>query len=224
MRRIAAALPLLLLLGAQAAPAPSLSPDAQAIARRMASIPLDKAVESVDAYQPAEAAHGRPGQPYGSAPEGAVTVAALDRAEAYAAAQNSFALIVAHQGRIVREQDWLRLGELVRNRGAAGAREVVSASWIAEMTRPAATNPNYGLQVWRGSPFVAERRYNRGSTLTVRSAEPFAADDVAFFDGAGAQRVHVVPSVGLTIVRIGKPTLSWDDTALVNMVLAGVKR
>jgi hypothetical protein len=83
-------------------------------------------------------------------------------------------------------------------------------------------NPNFGMNFWRGSPHAPVRRYAKAVAMTVAAAKPFDRDDVVFIDGAGGQRVYVVPSAGLTIVRIGKPSLDWDDSELVNRVLAGV--
>jgi hypothetical protein len=31
--------------------------------------------------------------------------------------------------------------------------------------------------------------------------------------------VYVVPSEELVIIRVGKPSMDWDDSALVNLVL-----
>jgi CubicO group peptidase (beta-lactamase class C family) len=355
----------------------------------MAAFPVAQSVERADAYQPAETVRGGKALPLETAPTGAIAAAALDRAQAYAEAQNSFAFIVAKDGRIVRERywsgfgpdsrfstasmhksvlalafgpavargrialdqpvgryitewkddprgritirqlltmssgletppfsplptslgaqlmfsndinaiarrfqqaqppgtefayanvnpqlagaaltravgmrysewlsrnlwapigasdaalwldrpggaphffcclqasarDWMRIGELIRNRGKVGSRQVIAADWIDQVTAASPLNPNYGMQVWRGSPFAAERRYGRTVALTVKSAAPFAAEDVLFLDGAGGQRVYVIPSKGLTIVRIGKPAMNWDDTAMPNMVLAGL--
>jgi CubicO group peptidase (beta-lactamase class C family) len=120
-------------------------------------------------------------------------------------------------------RDWLRVGELIRNQGRAGSRQVVPADWIARMAAPSRLNPNYGLQIWRGAPHAAERRYSKSIPMTVKAAAPFAAEDVLFLDGAGGQRVYVIPSAGLTIVRIGKPAMDWDDSAMPNMVLEGLR-
>jgi hypothetical protein len=90
------------------------------------------------------------------------------------------------------------------------------------MAAPSKLNPNFGLQIWRGSPHAAERRYSRSSPMTVKAAAPFAAEDVLFLDGAGGQRVYMIPSAGLTIVRIGKPAMDWDDSAVPNMVIKGL--
>lgn len=119
-------------------------------------------------------------------------------------------------------RDWLRVGELIRHEGKAGGRQVIAADWVRAIVAPSPLNANFGMNLWRGSPHVPVRRYGKAVALTVAAKEPFARDDVVFIDGAGAQRVYVAPSAGLTIVRIGKPALGWDDSALVNLVLAGV--
>jgi CubicO group peptidase (beta-lactamase class C family) len=120
-------------------------------------------------------------------------------------------------------RDWLRVGELIRNQGRVGSRQVVPSEWISRMAAPSRLNPSYGLQMWRGSPYAAERRYSNTIPMTVKAAAPFAADDVLFLDGAGGQRVYVIPSAGLTIVRIGKPAMAWDDSAMPNMILQGLR-
>ena len=91
------------------------------------------------------------------------------------------------------------------------------------MLAPSPSNPNYGWQVWRGSPHNPGRTYGRGINAVVAAAEPFARDDVYFLDGSAGQRVYVVPSEKLVIVRIGTPSYKWDDSALPNLILAGIK-
>jgi CubicO group peptidase (beta-lactamase class C family) len=119
--------------------------------------------------------------------------------------------------------DWARVGELIRREGRVGGRQVVPAAWVRAMAAPSPRNPNYGLHLWRGSPHTPERRYSAASPLVIPAREPFAADDVLFLDGAGGQRVYVVPSKGLTIVRIGRPALTWDDSELPNILIRGLR-
>ncbi len=121
-----------------------------------------------------------------------------------------------------RALDWLRVGELVRNKGKVAGKQVIDAAWVAMVTGASPINPNFGMNFWRGSPHAPLRSYGKAVAMKVAANMPFARDDVVFIDGAGGQRVYVVPSAGLTIIRIGKPALGWDDSALVNLVLAGV--
>lgn len=118
--------------------------------------------------------------------------------------------------------DYARVGQLILDEGRAAGRQIVSAAWVKAMGTASATNPNYGLQLWRGSPYVAERRYNKGSLLVAKAAKPYLRDDVLFMDGAVGQRVYVISSEHMVIVRIGKSSLSWDDSELPNRILAGL--
>ena len=50
--------------------------------------------------------------------------------------------------------------------------------------------------------------------FTVKAAKPFIADDMLYFDGAGARRVYISKKYGLVIVRLGDTDVSWDDSWL----------
>lgn len=119
-------------------------------------------------------------------------------------------------------QDWLRIGLLLLGQGKLGDRQIVSADWVNRMLAPSPANANYGWQVWRGSPHAPARRYGKSISAIVPAAEPFARDDVYYLDGSAGQRVYVVPSERLVIVRIGAPRIDWDDSALPNLVMAGL--
>jgi CubicO group peptidase (beta-lactamase class C family) len=120
--------------------------------------------------------------------------------------------------------DWARVGELIRRKGQWKGRRLLPAAWIAAITAPSAGNPGYGMGIWRGSPYVKDRRYSKEVSLSVPQAEPFLADDVIYFDGYGGQRLYVVPSAGLVIARAGNPGDGWDEGVLVNLALKGLKR
>ena len=121
-------------------------------------------------------------------------------------------------------RDWARVGELIRNRGAWNGKQLIPTAWIDEMVKPSASNPNYGLGIWLGSPWTKARRYSRSSTFTALQSAPFLADDVWFLDGYGGQQVYIVPSAKLVISRSGETSQSWDDAILVNSALKGLQR
>lgn len=118
-------------------------------------------------------------------------------------------------------RDWLRVGRLILDGGRAGETTIVPAEWVTAMTTPAPRNPNFGFQVWLGSPPGQERRYNDYTIKAFHSA-PFAAEDVIYIDGFGGQRVYIVPSLELIIVRTGKSTTAWDDAIIPNAVIRAV--
>ena len=120
-------------------------------------------------------------------------------------------------------EDWLNVGVLLLQKGKWRGRQLVPAAHIAEMLKPSPTNPNFGM-LYLGSPFVPVRRMATDERVTyvVKSAEPFAAEDVSYIDGYGGQRVYVVPSRDLVVVRIGDVAREWDNSRLLNLVIAGI--
>lgn len=124
-----------------------------------------------------------------------------------------------YSGVFTTPHNWARIGELIRNQGEIDGKQIVSAEWIKAMAEPSPANPNYGLHVWLGSPYVAKRRYSQQNPLAVTHSAPYLAEDVLFFDGFGGQRVYVIPSKGLTIVRTGQVNFAYDDAKIVNLLI-----
>ena len=119
--------------------------------------------------------------------------------------------------------DWLRIGHLLLNKGRANGRQIIPADWLAEMTTPSPTNPRYGLLTWIGTDYVEERTLEAFEGFAAVAETPFDAGDIVYFDGLGGQRVYVIPSAELVIVRTGVLAWEWNDTRLPNLVLAGIK-
>jgi CubicO group peptidase (beta-lactamase class C family) len=147
----------------------------------------------------------------------------IGAADAYVALDRPGGIPRTFAALLARPEDWLRLGLLFVDQGRAGGRQVVDPAWLKAMTAPSPANPNYGLQLWLGSPHAPKRGYNVATPATVPAAEPFLADDMLFFDGAGAQRVYVAPREKLVIVRLGMGTFDWDDSKVANGVTAAAR-
>ena len=119
-------------------------------------------------------------------------------------------------------RDWLRLGLLIKDGGRVAGRRVIGEDWIAAMTAPSPRNATFGYQIWRASPYAPLRGYGGGSP-PVAASEPFLAEDMVYFDGAIGQRVYIARSLNLVIVRIGRAAPRWDDAALPNIIVRGLK-
>lgn len=116
-------------------------------------------------------------------------------------------------------RDWLRIGLLIMQQGRYNNQQVVPEDWINAMLAPSALNPNYGWQIWRGSPHNPARTYGKYVNAVIPAAAPFLAEDTFYLDGSGAQRVYIIPSKQMVIVRIGQPSQQWDDSVLPNLLL-----
>lgn len=120
-------------------------------------------------------------------------------------------------------RSWLHLGLLHLQGGRFNGVQVVPESWLREVVTPSPRNPNYGYLTWLGTEHQEKRYYNHKTSTHVRHSEPFAAPDVVYFDGFGGQRVYVVRSLGLVIVRTGDIETDWDDAYLPNVIIRGIR-
>jgi CubicO group peptidase (beta-lactamase class C family) len=116
-------------------------------------------------------------------------------------------------------RDWARVGLLLAQDGKWEGKQVLPAGWVKTMATPSARNPNFGLGLWLGSPYVAKRAYFEGQPGVVPQSEPFLADDVRIMEGGGNRTIFIVPSKQLVILRHGQQVPDWDNAALVNAVL-----
>lgn len=118
---------------------------------------------------------------------------------------------------------WLRVGLLHLNGGQVNGEQVVPANWMQEVVRPSPRNANYGYFTWLGNEYVEHRYYNHKTSTNVYASEPFVAKDLVYFDGFGGQRVYVVRSMGLVIVRTGNLRTDWDDSYLPNLIVRNLR-
>ncbi|MFM8518041.1 MAG: serine hydrolase domain-containing protein [Nevskiaceae bacterium] len=119
-------------------------------------------------------------------------------------------------------RDWLRVGRLILEGGRVDGEPLVSEGWVKQMLTPSARNSQFGSNLWLGSPSGTERVYNP-YTIKAFHSEPFAAKDIAYIDGFGGQRVYIVPSRNLVIVRTGVSSTDWDDARLPNAVIRALR-
>ncbi len=109
-------------------------------------------------------------------------------------------------------RDWARLGQLILDEGRAGGRQVVPAGWVRAMTTPSPAEPDYGYHIWLGNDGCRRDDHE----------EPFLGSGVTWLDGRHKQRVYIVPSHELVVVRVGEKGRDWDEAALPNMLLRGL--
>lgn len=120
-------------------------------------------------------------------------------------------------------RSWLRIGLLHLNGGRIDGKQIVPEDWVRAIAEPGELNPNYGYFTWLGNTWEPKRLYNRKSSTGVIHSEAFAAPDVIYFDGFGGQRVYIVPSRRLVIVRTGDIAPDWDDAKLPNLLIRGLE-
>jgi CubicO group peptidase (beta-lactamase class C family) len=102
--------------------------------------------------------------------------------------------------------DHARMGLLVHRGGVWGERRVLDAGWLAELRRPCAVNPQYGLLWWLN---------------TGRQQAPAAPESCYAARGAGSNVIWIDPEHDLVVV------VRWIDKAsfagFLELVLASVR-
>jgi CubicO group peptidase (beta-lactamase class C family) len=105
---------------------------------------------------------------------------------------------------VARIGDWMRLGELLANDGVFEGNQFTPPRYVTLMLTP----------THKGA----------GSGLGVHVDDRFAAHDVAWLSGAKSQRLWVVPSLSLVILRVGdEPAAAdgWDETMIPDSIIRG---
>lgn len=122
-------------------------------------------------------------------------------------------------GAALTARQWAKFGELIRNEGSFVATDggdpvqVVSAQELKKCFQGTQANPAYGITFWLNQPVPASQR-RRIRQLQFGTDDMTQTDkipsDMFFAAGAGRQRLFVIPSLKLTIVR-------QTDTVLESM-------
>lgn len=125
--------------------------------------------------------------------------------------------------------DWLRVAHLLMKDGVMpdGTR-VLPEGWVAEMKKTSTANPNYGLHIWVDGKYEKYRKYQPSlpDSLANYHSEPFAVDDMFYFDGGGKVRIWMSPKLDLIVLRMGFPPprgKDFDEAFMPNTVIRGIK-
>ena len=110
-------------------------------------------------------------------------------------------------------RDWAKIGQLLLNRGKVNGQQIVPSEWLDKMKQPSSLQPKYGYHIWLKA---------RTGIYDRSSSRPFLAEDTFYLDGASRQRVYIIPSQELVIVRIGEQPQQWDDSIMPNSLVSNL--
>jgi CubicO group peptidase (beta-lactamase class C family) len=131
------------------------------------------------------------------------------------------------QGLVLAASEWAKIGEFVRAGGKQDGKPLVDPVAFADLFEGSSVNPAYGLTWWLPRPSLSNDPVTRATDITEHSTELPA--DMVVAAGAGDQRLYVIPSRRLTIVRQAKLDImalaagkksGWSDTRFLELLLA----
>jgi CubicO group peptidase (beta-lactamase class C family) len=124
-------------------------------------------------------------------------------------------------------REWARLGELVLGHGSYHGRQIVPADLLKQAFTGSAVNPSYGLTFWlnRQAPHANEidvekeidLPWERARWIDICISKAAPADMIVGL-GSGYQRLFIVPSANLVIVRQGREA-KFSDAHFLRLVL-----
>lgn len=113
--------------------------------------------------------------------------------------------------------DWARVGQMLLHQGQFNGKQIIPAAWITEMLAPSPLEATFGKHIW------VKARTPDHPNVDQAATEPYFADDTFCLDGRDLQRVFVVPSYDLVVVRMGEHPGNWDDAVIPNTLVKALQ-
>jgi len=125
-------------------------------------------------------------------------------------------------GAFVTARDWAKFGEFMRLGGRWGDKQIIDAKILGEVFKGSQQNPAYGLTWWLKAP-VSDELCRQVPILSREwgavANSPWLPGDLAAACGAGKQRLYVIPSRKLVVVRQGTLARGFSDTEFLGKLL-----
>lgn len=140
--------------------------------------------------------------------------------------------IIWGYGAQLTAREWGRVGRLILEGGTWEGQEVISD--LSPLTEPTAASPGSGLTAWlntpvdEGHPFYEHLPMHFGTLpLTLIPDGPDGMiyangpSDLFMSAGGSGQRLYIIPSRSLVVVRFGGADLTWNDAEFLARFLDG---
>ncbi|HEX4143196.1 MAG TPA: serine hydrolase [Pirellulales bacterium] len=126
-------------------------------------------------------------------------------------------------GAFMTGRDWATFGEFVRRGGNWKGQQILDANLLRECFVGTRQNPAYGLTWWLKAP-VSNDLLRDIPLLSewgdVANSDWLPGDLVAAF-GGGKQRLYLIPSFKLVIVRQGSQSQGFSEVEFLSLLLRG---
>jgi CubicO group peptidase (beta-lactamase class C family) len=99
-----------------------------------------------------------------------------------------------------RQSDWMRVAQLLLADGVYQGSRILPRGWAARMSAPTPRNPEVGFQLRLGTP-----------------------RDGFYLAGEGKNRLWLVPSLNVAILRLGDEPKDWDEGRIPGLIVAGIE-
>ena len=138
-------------------------------------------------------------------------------------------------GAFLTAREWIKFGQMLRDGGKWNGKQIVKKTLLDELSKGSKANPNYGLTFWLNRSHSGEANVvdNTGRLRNIMGDEDAGttaiskngidkqiANDLYMAAGAANQRLYIIPSLDMVIVRQGRLT-KFDDRKFLSLLLTG---
>ena len=121
--------------------------------------------------------------------------------------------------------DWLRFGRLILQDGTWDGAQVVPSGLRDALLQAPDAAPAYGLTFWLNTPVPPDHSFLDFSPVGFDGPEGFiytdGPDDLLMAAGLFNQRLYIIPSREMVVVRFGRADPSWNDAEFLARLLEG---
>jgi CubicO group peptidase (beta-lactamase class C family) len=126
-------------------------------------------------------------------------------------------------GAYLTARDWARFGVLIRDRGTFQGRALLDPARLAECFQGSSVMPAYGLTFWLNRPVPPQAREQAELPSILKRAHnplvPSAPPDLVVAAGLKDNRLYIVPSLGMVVVRLADGGGDWSDEEFMARLL-----
>ena len=124
------------------------------------------------------------------------------------------------QGAFITAREWVKFGKFLRDRGKWEGKQLVPAKLLDELVVGSKTNPSYGMSFWLNADGTGPSGGDRQSISGDIGKKMSDKLNVFMAAGAGNQRLYVIPSEDMVVVRFGAFG-GYDDREFISKLLTG---
>ena len=125
------------------------------------------------------------------------------------------------QGVTVTAREWVKFGLLLKDRGKWKGKQIINAKLLEELVVGSKVNPAYGLTFWLNADGIGPSGSDRANLSGDIGAKKIADKlDIFMAAGAGNQRLYVIRSLDLVVVRFGIFG-DFDDREFISILVTG---
>ncbi|MEJ0059498.1 MAG: serine hydrolase [Terricaulis sp.] len=124
-----------------------------------------------------------------------------------------------YDGVALTGRGWAQVGELLRREGVWQAQQIVSAAALREALQGTYAAPRVGMGLWLAAASARDNDTPQHDSDLWRMNPP-APQDLAMAAGAGGQRLYIIPSEHLVVVRQSRDAnaRNWSDARFLDLV------